>query len=245
MTTRRALVHRLRTENLRGNMLLNRKIHKLLALCTVVGLSFELAGCGGVNSYLADKSETVEMYHVFDFKTNADVDTISSAATKGLSENTGRVQETRPLVMSHDIADTPGRFQLVDMASMSPLLQMASNQAGGGAFRMAKCDGAVWTSHAVRATSGYTNLNLYSCLYRYKQGYQLDIYAIFQKQSGGLNSLATGLADQMVGTPEEWVNKTILDTVKTIQVATGAQVTHVEGQPKIQGLPWLDKYVSQ
>ena len=228
----------------------NKKTRGLLGLCATIGFSVQLAGCGNLNSYLADKSETVEMYHVFDLKTSADVETISSAAAKGLSENTNRVQENRPLMMDSSVPDMPGRFKLVDMAAafagsgMSPLLQLASNQAGGTTLRIAKCDGAVWTSHATRTISGYNNLNLYSCIYRYKQGYQLDLYAVFQKRSGGLNGVATGLSDQLVGTPEQWVNKTILDTVKAMQSATSANVTYIEGQPKIQGLPWVDKYVS-
>ncbi|SDI09811.1 hypothetical protein SAMN04487926_1123 [Paraburkholderia steynii] len=32
-----------------------------------------LSACGGVNQYLADRSETTELYHVFDIKTAADI----------------------------------------------------------------------------------------------------------------------------------------------------------------------------
>jgi hypothetical protein len=148
---------------------------------------------------------------------------------------------------------TPGRFQLVDMASafqgtgMGAFMQMASNNAGGTTLRMAKCDGAVWTSHATRTIAGYTNLNLYNCLYAYKGGYQLDVYGVFQKNSGGLNGITQSLASDLVGTPEQWVNKTIMDTVRSISAATHSRVVQLEGQPKIGGdqLPWVDKLSAQ
>jgi len=212
-----------------------------------------LSACGGVNQYLADRSETTELYHIFDIKTAADVESVVNAAADGLAQNSNRIQQNRPLMMGSTIPAAPGRFQLVDMSSafqgtgMGALMQMASTQSGGTTLRMAKCDGAVWTSHATRTISGYTNLNLYSCLYAYRSGYQLDVYGVFQKTSGGLASITQGLASGLVGTPEQWVNKTIIDTVRSIESATHSRVVQIEGQPKIAGdaLPWVDRFSSQ
>lgn len=210
-----------------------------------------LGGCGGINNYLADKSETVEMYHIFDIRTAADIDTVVKGATDGLGQNSNRVQQSRPLMMSIDIPSKPGRFQLVDVGSafngtsMGMMMQMASQQSGGATMRTAKCDGAVWTSHATRTITGYSDLNLYNCLYAYKGGYQLDIYAVFRKTSGGVFGFTKDIADAMVGSPDVWVNKTIVDTVRSIQSATHGQVTHLEGQPKIGDLPWADRFSSR
>ncbi|EUC15015.1 hypothetical protein [Paraburkholderia hospita] len=208
-----------------------------------------LTACGGVNQYLADRSETTELYHIFDIKTTADIDTVATAAADGLAQNTNRIQQNRPLMMSTAIPAQPGRFQLIDAASalagtgMGAFLQAASSQAGNTTLRIAKCDGAVWTSKATRAIPGYNNLNLYSCLYAYKGGYHLDVYGVFQKNSGGLAGLEQGLAGSLVGTPDQWVNKTIMDTVRNIASVSHAQVVQIEGQPKIAGdqLPWVDK----
>jgi hypothetical protein len=181
------------------------KIQNLAA----VGLASTLAlsACGGVNQYLADRSETTELYHIFDIKTSADIGSVISATADGLAQNSNRIQQNRPLTMAASPPAAPGEFQLVDMSSafqgtgMGALMHMASTQSGGTTLRMAKCDGAVWTSHATRTISGYTNLNLYGCLYAYKGGYQLDIYGIYQKTSGGLASITQGLASSLVGTP--------------------------------------------
>ncbi len=187
------------------------------------------------------------MYHIFDLKTSADADIVIRAAADGLAQNTNSVKQNRPLVMGATVPATPGRFQLVDVASMLPggmgaFAQLAAMQSGGTPMRAAKCDGAVWTSLATRHISGYNNLTLYNCIYAYKGGYQLDMYAVFQKTSGGVSALATGISDALIGTPEAWVNKTILDTVRSMQKASGGTVSHLEGQPKISDLPWADKY---
>jgi hypothetical protein len=48
------------------------------------------------------------------------------------------------------------------------------------------------------------------------------------------------MASAMVGTPEEWTEKTFLDIVRSIRDATGAEVNLVEGYPELSGTPWLD-----
>jgi hypothetical protein len=108
-------------------------------------------------------------------------------------------------------------------------------------LKVAKCDGAAWTSKAVRNVSGSSNLTLYSCLYRYRAGYNLDMYAVFSKSSGGLTGVLQSGTDAIVGTPEAWVNKTIVDTVRAIEQAAGTQGVHLEGQPALGPLPAVDK----
>lgn len=203
-------------------------------------------GCNAVNQSLANRQEVVEIYHIFDFKTQADVATVSRAAANGLAQNTNSVQSSTPLQIGNSVPAEPGKFTLVDLASamgggMGAMIQIAAAQNGGSAMKVAKCDGAVWKSKAVRNISGSSNLTLYSCLYRYRAGYNLDMYAVFSKTSGGLNGLLQSGADALVGTPEAWVNKTILDTVRAIEGAAGTSAVHVEGQPELGPLPAVDK----
>lgn len=221
------------------------RMTKKIILATVAGVAL-LSGCNTVNQSLANRQEVVEIYHVFDFKTQADVATVSRAAANGLAQNTNSVQSSTPLQIGNSVPAEPGKFVLVDMASamgggMGALMQIAAAQNGGSAMKVAKCDGAVWTSKAVRNISGSSNLTLYSCLYRYRAGYNLDMYAVFSKTSGGLNGLLQSGADALVGTPEAWVNKTIVDTVRAIESAAGAPGVHVEGQPELGPLPAVDK----
>jgi hypothetical protein len=208
---------------------------QLFILCTI---ATALAGCGSTNSYLANRSSTVEMYHVFDVKTNASTAVVIKAAADGLSQNTNGIQQMTPLQIGQTVPEQPGRFTLTDLgASLGPMMQMAAMQNGGMSLKAAKCDGAVWTSRAQRTISGSSNLNLYSCLYKYKNGYHLDTYAVFNKVEGGLAQVSRDIATSLVGTPEQWVNKTILDTVRSIEKASGAKVVRLEGQPELSDMP--------
>ena len=88
--------------------------------------------------------------------------------------------------------------------------------------------------------SGSNHLKLTACLFQYKEGYHLDLYAVFTKKEGGLLQISRDMANAMVGTPEEWTEKTFLDIVRSIRTSTGADITLLEAQPELSGAPWLD-----
>ena len=205
-----------------------------------------LTACSAVNSTLAERSEAIEMYHIYDVKTNADTATIARAASDGLAANTNNVQTAMPLQIGKVVPNVPGRFSIDDVAAglsgqNSAMLKMLSNQSGGLGIKVANCADAVWTSKAVRSISGSNNLTLYTCVYKYRSGYNVDMYAVFTKQSGGLYQLVREGANALAGTPEEWVNKTIIDTIRSIERASGARAVHLEGQPELGPLPAADK----
>jgi hypothetical protein len=205
------------------------------------------AGCGNLNSALAERYETVEMYHVFDVKTKASPDTIIKATADGLARNTNSVVHNRPLQIGAKIPAEPGRFQLVDPGEalkntgMGAMLAMSGNTP----LRAAKCEGAIWNSKANRDITGSDHLTLYTCIYRYKDGYHLDMFAVFRKSSGGLTQIAREAAQAMVGTPEQWTNKTIVDTIRSVEVATASKVVRLEGQPELGELPKVDSLTSR
>lgn len=213
---------------------------RIFAILPVVAV---LCSCASTNSYLANRNTTVEMYHIFDIKTSASTAVVAKAATDGLSRNTNEVSTNLPLQMNAVVPATPGRFTITDIGAklggtgMGALMQLSAMQSGGVSMKAASCDGAVWTARAQRTVANSSNLTLYGCLYRYRDGYQLDTYAMFQKTEGGLTQLSRDLAHSLVGTPEEWVNKTILDMTHQIEVAAHASVVHVEGQPELGNLP--------
>jgi len=204
-----------------------------------------LAGCGSSNSYLAKRTSTVEMYHIFDIKTDVATGVVIKAAADGLAQNTNEIQQNTPLQLGKTVPVEPGRFVIEDIGAklagsntgMGAMLQMAAMKNGAVSMKAAKCDDAVWTSRALRTITGSNNLTLYSCLYKYQAGYRLDTYAVFNKIEGGLAQVSRDIATSLVGTPEQWVNKTILDTVRSIEGATGVKVVRLEGQPELAELP--------
>lgn len=196
-----------------------------------------LSGCGSINNALSEKTKTVEYYRIFDIKTQADRYKMAEAASDGLGRNVNDAQENTPIPTSAELPAKPGRFSLSNPFAGSKLAALAA--AGGASMKIATCDGAAWTATANREVSSST-LKLTACLFPYTEGYHLDFYATFTKKEGGLLQLSRSAAYAMVGTPEEWTEKTFLDIVRQIKKETGADVSYLEGQPKMEGTPWLD-----
>lgn len=212
-------------------------MNKVIATLPFVVL---LGGCGTMNNALVEKTKTTEYYRIFDIKTNADRQTVAEAASNGLGRNVNSAQEATPIPSSATPPDEPGRFKLVNPFEGTQMAAFAAMASGSVGFKRATCDGAVWTAMAQRDIAGSSNLNLTACIFQYKKGYHLDLYAMFTKKEGGLMQISRSMASAMVGTPEEWTEKTFLDIVRNIRQVTNAEVALVEGQPKPAGTPWLD-----
>lgn len=214
-----------------------RKLIFLAVLC------FALSGCASMNSMLAEKTKQVEYYRIFDIKTNAKRAEVSKAASVGLAKNVGSANETSPIPSFSTPPAEPGRFKVVDMSNQlsgnfGALMAMSGNKGLG--LKSAQCDNAVWTANARKAVKNSWNLNLTTCLFEYQDGYHVDMYAHFTKEEGGVLQLSRAMANAMVGSPEEWVEKTFLDVVRTIQQKTNSEISFVEGYPEMIGTPWLD-----
>ncbi len=204
-----------------------------------IGVALFLAGCGAINNALVEKKKTVEYYRIFDIKTNADRFAVAEAASNGLGRNVNSANEAMPIPNFSEPPEKPGRFKLFDPLAGSKLAALAAS-GGSIGYKVATCEGAVWTAKANRSISGSSDLRLTVCLWQYKDGYHLDAYATFQKLEGGIMQISRSMASAMVGTPEEWTEKTFLDIVRTIRKETGAEITFLEGYPKLSGTPWLD-----
>lgn len=209
-------------------------------LLTITALSLTLGGCGTVNNALSTKTKTVEYYRIFDIKTQADRNLVADSASNGLGKNTSSANESRPIPTSNTPPHKPGRFSLTNPFEGTKLAAFAS-ASGASGFKVAICKDAAWSANANRNITGQSNLKLTACLFQYTQGYHLDLYATFTKQQGGLKELGRQAAAKMVGTPEQWTEKTFLDIVRQIRADTGAEIKLLEGYPKQQGTPWMDR----
>jgi hypothetical protein len=218
--------------------------HKRVGVLGVLVLTLSMSGCSTTNSALAKKTSTVEYYRIFDIKTTASRQAVGKAATDGLTKNVNSASTAMPIPSSGEIPQQPGRFKLVNpfdgprMATLNALMSLSGGAAGP--TRGATCEGAAWTGKAVRQIAGSSNLSLTLCLFQYSEGFHLDMYGVFTKEEGGLLQLSRVMASAMVGTPEQWTEKTFLDVVRSVRTATGAEITLLEAQPEVSGTPWLD-----
>jgi hypothetical protein len=218
-----------------------RTMMKSLALSTGV-LAFVATGCstlGTVNSFFAAKTKSVEYYRIFDIKTKADREAVAESASKGLGINTNDFKELRPIPKTAELPSKAGRFKVVDLFEGSKLAGLAA-MSGSPGLKFASCEDASWIAHADKNIPGHSDLKLTACIFPYQEGYHLDLYATFQTKEGGLEEIGRQLASAALGTPEEWAEKTFLDIVRKIRTDTQAQISYLEGYPKVQGTPWLD-----
>ncbi len=222
---------------------------KKLGLVTAVIAITSLGGCASVNNAAVEKNKSIELYRVFDIKTTADRYVVTEAASDGLGANVSSADEQNPIVMG-ETPKKPGRFKPVDgskdmgQASGVMAFAMKMNPSLNNMLKVASCEGAVWTATARKDVDNAFNMSFNLCLWHYEGGYALDVYANYTKKEGGgflgVDGLARKAAYAMVGTPEEWAEKTVLDVVRKIKQQTGGEVKFLEGYPRMNSAPWQD-----
>ena len=213
-------------------------------LCCAVGgtllIIVILNACSTVNNALLEKKKTVEYYHIFDIKTAADRTTVMELAAEGLGANVTDASISEPIPSFASPPEKPGRFKVSNVLKGTGFQGYAALSGQTIQFKMATCDEAIWTARANRDIDG-DKTRITACLFQYQQGYHLNIHFTFTKTSGGLQNIHKYLAQTAVGTAEEWNEKTFLDIVRAIHSGTKAEITYVEGYPKMAGTPWLDQ----
>lgn len=190
-----------------------------------------LAGCStGDASMFASREKTVEYYRVFDIKADPSSQAVARAATDGISRNVPDATLAAGPAPT-EVQEQPGRFTMANPASAAPGMP-----AAGGPT----CEGASWTAKAAPRVNGGQNMNMIACLFPYKGGYHLDMYAVFTKREGGWLAWPRRAAGKFMGTPEKWTEKAMADVVRAIRASTGAEVALLEARPRVEGTPWME-----
>jgi hypothetical protein len=202
-----------------------------MACAAAAGMAAALAGCSTTDGSnpLASRSTTVEYYRVFDIKTEAAAQAVTKAATDGINRNVKDAVVATPSGV--EATDLPGHFKIADPTSAPP---------GAPVVKGPSCDGASWTAKATPRVRGTEDMNLVACLFPYKNGYHLDMYAVFTKPEGGIMQWPRRLSGVFLGTPEKFTESTMMDVVRAIREGTNANVSLVEAKPNLAGTPWLE-----
>jgi hypothetical protein len=200
----------------------------LFMACVLLSLTTLLTACssnGGTTNFAA-RDTTVEYYRVFDIKTDAAAPAVAKAASEGINRNLKDAVVATPGAAATEL---PGRFKMADPTSTPP---------GAALDKGPTCEGASWTAKASPRVRGGDNMNIVACLFPYKSGYHLDMYAVFTKSEGGWLNWPRRLGGAIMGTPEKFTDTTMVDVVKSIRTSTNAQVLLVEAKPDLPGTPW-------
>ncbi len=214
---------------------------------TIMGLLciMGLAACGTINSTIAEKHKTFEFYRIFNIETNADRDTVSDSASKGLTRWITGTDEIRPIPSYTKVPAKPGRFSFMKNQFTSGLGALAA--MSGQILKVVQCKDAVWIDRGNKDIGPRGGINLTACIFKYKGGYSLDMYGTWTRNEGfTLDPLA--LAGKAVsaafGSPAQWMEKVVADTTQQLKNDLHAKVTFVEGYPKPVGQPWWSQVKS-
>ncbi|WP_309091922.1 hypothetical protein [Phenylobacterium sp.] len=216
-----------------------RKIATLAASAAFIAVAALTAAPAEAQS----RQRSYQAYAVIDFQTEAPKGQVIDAAERILEGYASDFQSNRPIAVQ--TPEQPGRFQLTNPLAESRLAGLAA--LGGVStqqYMVATCDGAVWTANVNRSVSGSQQLRVQLCLFPYKnaerEGYHLNLFASDTAMSGGGLSERFGraLANRLVGTPRDFTENMLRQTVQAIEATTGAAAVLVEGEPEIPGLAW-------
>ena len=198
-----------------------------LARLTMLGCASLLAACGGMATRT---TEVVSSYAIYDVAPAAGTSPaqIGNAIRDGLRKQMSQVNITTGIPPS-PLPATPGRFQLVNPLKNSTLAALAGAQAG-----FPTCDGALVTAVSQdRAMAAYgENTLFFLCLLPYANGYHVDFYVSFTRQSGGFDAKTLGatLMRPLTGDSSQFIPRAIDSVMKSIE-ATGAKTRLVEQYP--------------
>lgn len=213
---------------------------KVAMISAAVSCCAALSACGSVNSFLAKKTETTEMYRVFDIKSDAGESVIADAAIEGLTASVPEAKSTH--LIQTEIPEEPQKIKLINPFKNTNALTL--KVLYGDKYvphKTMDCEEAIYVLDGTKEVAGDSNVDIKVCIFRYKDGYRLNEYAVLTKESGGfIEQISRIGAHTMVGTPEEWTEKSMLDVVRNIKKRTDASVSFIQGWPEISGTPWLD-----
>lgn len=160
--------------------------NRILFLIPAVALS----GCA-----LTPTHESVANYAVYDMKDaqHRSPDQVASIYIDTLKTMMSDVNVSRNIPPS-PLPDKPGRFQLTNPLGNSGLGALMA--ANGASMNVPVCEGAfvVAKSDDTGMSQWGENTHFYNCLWQYKDGWHLDWYVSFDKQSGGASAEAVAKA---------------------------------------------------
>lgn len=203
-------------------------------------VAFGLSGCGQLNSVLNETTETHEFYRIYDVKTTADVDELGDALVAGMKYNLAYPKVNKPIVTT-PIPKTPGRFT-VDNALEGTNFSRLSQLSGGSTahLKLMVCEDSPWTARATRGESGDDwDGSVSVCVFPYEGGYHVDMYGYITVKKGGFKEVVRSGVYAVMGDPFQWIEKSMLDTIREARKTLNAEVNFVEGRPKMYGTPWL------
>lgn len=189
------------------------------------------------------RNQSYQAYAVIDLQTDAPKAALIEAGERALAGYSSDLNTMRPIAVQ--TPEQPGRFKLENPLADSRLGALAAmGGVSAQSFMIATCDGAVWVANLTRNISGSQNMRATLCLFPYanedRQGYHLNLFVNDTAEGGGglTRRFGRAVSARLVGTPQEFTERMLKDTVMAMEASSGASAVLIEGEPDIPGLAW-------
>lgn len=207
------------------------------ALAAVVSVGF------AAEANAQNRNASYQAYAIIDLETDAHKNALIEAGERILAGYSTDLNTVRPIAVR--TPEQPERFKLENPLANSPLAGLATmGGANAQSFLIASCEGSVWTANLSRSISGSQHLRATLCLFPYsnenRTGYHLNLFVNDTQEKGGGMTQRFGrmLTNRVIGTPQEFTERMLRETVMAMEAASGASAILIEGEPEIPGLAW-------
>lgn len=189
--------------------------------------AFLITGCSSMNSYLGESEQEVGYYRVYDVQTTASGKVVIEVLQKSITSDGVKANFSFSPYYLKTKPEKAERFMplgLLDpkQAKMSPNTPEFAGYVG------ISCPRSAWTANAVRNDGTY----LQACLYPYKQGYQVSLFARFLKKRGKFSEVTSTVVNYAGhGTDESWAERLFMQVPDALRKDLPAQVDLIDSLP--------------
>lgn len=182
------------------------------------------SGCASV----VTPTKTVESaFVIYDVKPTVDRNALMNAIVEAVQTHNRYAVVDRGIPPA-ELPEKPGRFKLVNPFAGTGLGALAASQ--GGVVRVAVCDDPLLQIKAgSKDAYGNEGTSFTLCLFPYREGYRIDIYATFEKYTGlaSTQAIAAQINRAVVGDSSQFIPRA-MNEVRLAAEKTGATVTIVD-----------------
>ncbi len=203
-------------------------VKHLFSLCLLGGAVALLSGCSSVSSYFDAASEQqVGYYRIYDVKTQVPAETVIALLQETISAEANANYSVSPYYLKNR-PNKPGRFHALGLIDERQS-KMSPNNPNFAGFIGIHCDRSGWTANAVRNDGTYVQ----ACLYPYKEGYHVDLFARYLKKRGTIAEVTTSVVNYAGrNTDETWAEGLFTKVTDVMKARLQTNVELVDSLPR-------------
>lgn len=189
--------------------------------------ALSVAGCSSMNAYLGESEQEVGYYRIYDVQTTASGKAVIDVLQKSIASDGAKANFSYSPYYLKVKPQKAERF--IPLGLINPMqAKMSPNAPEFAGYVGISCPRSAWTANTVRNDGTY----LQACLYPYKHGYQVSLFARFLKKRGKLSDMTSSVVNYAGhDTDESWAEHLFEQVPAKLRKDLSAQVDLLESLP--------------